>query len=339
MSVSVREVADDAGVSVGTVSNVLNRPEKVAPATVARVQASITRLGFVRNDAARQLRAGRSRTIGLVVLDIRNPFFAEVVRGAEERADEHGLSVLVANSDERADREATHLDLFEEQRVTGVLVTPVSESLPRLARMQERGTPAVLVDRESQDGRFASVAVDDIEGGRIATEHLLAVGRRRIAFVGGPLTLRQVSDRLSGAQEAAAAAGAPLELLATSALTVEEGRRAGRQILERRPADRPDAVFAANDLLALGVLQSLVMTGDARVPEDVALIGYDDIDFAAAAVIPLSSIRQPAALIGSTAVDLLLRGQQEASTVPEHVLFRPELVPRASTLGPRAAGS
>ncbi|MPS75391.1 MAG: LacI family DNA-binding transcriptional regulator, partial [Microbacterium sp.] len=156
MAVSVREVAEDAGVSVGTVSNVLNRPEKVAAETVARVQASIDRLGFVRNDAARQLRAGRSRTIGLVVLDIRNPFFAEVIRGAEERADQHGLSVLVANSDEKQEREAMHLDLFEEQRVTGVLVTPVAESLPRLARMHERGTHAVLVDRESQDERFAS---------------------------------------------------------------------------------------------------------------------------------------------------------------------------------------
>lgn len=333
MAVSVRDVAEDAGVSVGTVSNVLNRPEKVSPDTVTRVQASISRLGFVRNDAARQLRAGRSRTIGLVVLDIRNPFFAEIIRGAEERADEHGLSVLVANSDEKQEREAMHLDLFEEQRVTGVLVTPVSESLPRLAQMHERGTHAVLVDRESHDERFASVAVDDVEGGRIALEHLLSVGRRRIAFVGGPVSLRQVSDRLSGAQAAAAAAGVGLEFLATSALTVDEGRRAGTQILDRPADSRPDAVFAANDLLALGILQSLVMTGDARVPEDIALVGYDDIDFAAAAVIPLSSVRQPAALIGSTAVDLLLRGQGESAPAREHVLFRPELVARASTLG------
>ncbi|WEK62064.1 MAG: LacI family DNA-binding transcriptional regulator [Candidatus Microbacterium colombiense] len=333
MAVSVREVAEDAGVSVGTVSNVLNRPEKVNPDTVARVQASIARLGFVRNDAARQLRAGRSRTIGLVVLDIRNPFFAEIARGAEERADEFGLSVLVANSDEKQLREARHLDLFEEQRVTGVLVTPVSESLPRLAQMQDRGTPAVLVDRESQDGRFASVAVDDVEGGRVAVEHLLAVGRTRIAFVGGPVALRQVADRLSGAQAAASAAGVGVEFVASVALTVEEGRRVGQQILDRAPAARPDAIFAANDLLALGILQSLVMTGDARVPEDIALIGYDDIDFAAAAVIPLSSVRQPAALIGSTAVDLLLRSQREQEPVREHVLFRPELVARASTLG------
>lgn len=339
MAVSVRDVADDAGVSVGTVSNVLNRPEKVAPETVARVQASIERLGFVRNDAARQLRAGRSRTIGLIVLDVRNPFFTEVARGAEERAAEHGLSVLLANSDEKQHREATYLDLFEEQRMFGVLVTPVAENLPRLRRMQERGIPTVLVDRESHDAAFASVAVDDVEGGRIAAEHLLSIGRRRIAFVGGPVSIRQVSDRLAGAQAAVAAGGGRLEFIGTDALTVEEGRRVGEGIRDRSPADRPDAIFAANDLLALGALQSLVMSPSAgegsrtvRVPEDIALIGYDDIDFSAAAVIPLSSVRQPAALIGSTAVDLLLE-QQQGARPREHVVFQPVLVVRASTAG------
>ncbi|WP_144876775.1 LacI family DNA-binding transcriptional regulator [Microbacterium sp. 1.5R] len=333
MAVSIREVAERAGVSVGTVSNVLNRPEKVSADTVERVHAAIDLLGFVRNDAARQLRAGRSRTIGLVVLDVRNPFFAEIARGAEERADAHGLAVLVANSDEKAEREARHLDLFEEQRVAGVLVTPVGESAQRLERMQERGTPIVLVDRESQDSRFAAVAVDDIEGGRVAMQHLLEMGRRRVAFVGGPVTLRQVSDRLRGAQAVAGEAGVGLEFIATAALTVEEGRRAGRQILDRVAGQRPDAVFAANDLLALGVLQSLVMTGDARVPQDIALIGYDDIDFAAAAVIPLSSVRQPAALIGSTAVDLLLAGARGEAPDAEKAIFRPELIARASTRG------
>lgn len=329
--VSVRDVAVAASVSVGTVSNVLNRPDKVAPDTVARVHAAIAELGFVRNDAARQLRAGRSRTIGLVVLDIRNPFFAEVVRGAEERADDYGLSVLVANSDEKMQREATYIDLFEEQRVAGVLITPIADAMPRLLQLRERGTPAVLVDRESHDARFPSVAVDDLEGGRIAAEHLLDSGRTRLAFVGGPASLRQVTDRLNGAQEAAVRRRQAIEFIETAALTVEDGRRAGQWILDRAPADRPDAIFAANDLVALGILQSLVMTGDVRVPEDIALVGYDDIDFAAAAVIPLTSVRQPAALIGSTAVDLLLSGREGGVASDERVQFRPELVARASS--------
>ncbi len=124
MAVSVRDVAAAASVSVGTVSNVLNRPEKVAPGTVERVLAAIDELGFVRNDAARQLRAGRSRSIGLVVLDVRNPFFTEVARGAEDRAAEDGMTILLGNSDENADRERSYLDLFEEQRVHGVLISP-----------------------------------------------------------------------------------------------------------------------------------------------------------------------------------------------------------------------
>lgn len=335
MAVSVKDVAAAAGVSVGTVSNVLNRPDRVSPETVQRVTAAIDELGFVRNDAARQLRAGRSRSIGLVVLDVRNPFFTEVARGAEERAGAHGLSVLLANSDEKQEREATYLDLFEEQRVFGVLVTPVAENLPRLVRMRDRGIPTVLVDRESHDASFASVAVDDVEGGRLAAEHLLAIGRRRIAFVGGPIAIRQVADRLAGAQAAIAARGGELEFIGTDALTVDEGRRAGSLILAREASRRPDAIFAANDLLALGILQSLVMTGDVRVPDDVALIGYDDIDFSAAAVIPLSSIRQPAALIGSTAIDLLLELQSEPARPREHIVFRPELVVRSSTLATR----
>ncbi|WP_159500273.1 LacI family DNA-binding transcriptional regulator [Microbacterium sp. 18062] len=334
MSVSVRDVAERASVSVGTVSNVLNRPEKVAPATVERVMRAIDELGFVRNDAARQLRAGRSRTIGLVVLDARNPFFADVASGAEGRAAGRGLAVLLANSDETSAREDTYLSLFEEQRAFGVLVTPVSEDLRRLRRLRERGIPVVLVDRESSDATFPSVSVDDVAGGRLAAQHLLDLGRQRLAFVGGPAGIRQVADRLRGAQQAVAATpGAILEPVVTRSLTVQEGREVGRRLRERPPGERPDAVFAANDLLALGILQSLVMVGDLRVPEDIALIGYDDIDFASAAVVPLSSIRQPASLLGETAVDLLLREVAEPESSHERsIRFRPELVVRASTL-------
>ncbi len=333
MAVSVRDVAEAAGVSVGTVSNVLNHPEKVSPETVDRVRATITELGFVRNDAARQLRAGRSRTIGLVVLDLRNPFFTEVARGAEQRAAERGLSVLVANSDDDTAREGTHLDLFEQQRAFGVLITPVGEGLGRLTGLRDRGIQSVLVDRESPDGDIASVAVDDVEGGRLAAAHLLEIGRRRLAFVSGPHAIRQVADRLEGARAAVAAVpDATLEVIEQPTLTVLDGRAAGETILARVPAERPDAVFAANDLLAVGLLQAFAIMGGARVPDDIALIGYDDIDFAAATVVPLSSIRQPARLIGATAVDLLLE-EVDASQGGRVVRFQPELVVRESTAG------
>ncbi|QYF73478.1 LacI family DNA-binding transcriptional regulator [Cryobacterium sp. PAMC25264] len=334
-SISVRDVAAEAGVSVGTVSNVLNRPDKVSAGTVSRVHAAIELLGFVRNDAARQLRAGRSRSIGLVVLDVGNPFFTDLARGAEDRAAQAGLTVLLGNSDETAARESAYLDLFEEQRVHGVLISPLGDSGEQLSRLRRRGTPTVLVDRQTEDRSFSSVAVDDVAGGHLAARHLIEVGRSRLAFVGGPRGIRQVSDRLDGARAAVAEnAGVSLETVETGSLTVLEGRRVGQALLARRPEDRPDAIFAANDLLALGLLQALNMSGDIRVPDEIALIGYDDIAFASAAVVPLSSIRQPSALIGFTAVDLLLREAEAGdSFVPEQIVFQPELVVRASTAG------
>ncbi|WP_194397320.1 LacI family DNA-binding transcriptional regulator [Microbacterium atlanticum] len=331
MSVSVKDVAALAQVSVGTVSNVLNRPGKVSAATVQRVQAAIDELGFVRNDAARQLRAGRSRSIGLVVLDVGNPFFTDVARGAERRAAESDLSILLGNSDDDESRETGYLDLFEEQRVQGVLITPVHDVSARLVRLRSRGIPAVLVDRPSDSGEFSSVAVDDVAGGYLAVRHLLDTGRRRIAFVGGPLTTRQVTDRLAGARRAIGEnPDASLDVIETTALTVLEGRAAGERLRGREPGDRPDAVFAANDLLAVGVLQALVMLGSISVPDDVAIIGYDDIDFASAAVVPLSSIRQPSELIGRRAVDLLLAAVDGADSA-QQIVFQPELIVRSST--------
>ncbi|MDF2507458.1 MAG: LacI family transcriptional regulator [Microbacterium sp.] len=335
MAVSVRDVAAAAGVSVGTVSNVLNQPDKVAATTVERVQTVIAELGFVRNDAARQLRAGRSRSIGLVVPDAGNPFFADVARGAEARADEDALAVLLGNSDENAAREDNYLDLFREQRVNGVLITPASDDTDKLLRVQASGIPVVLVDREVPGSTFCSVSVDDVEGGFLAARHLLQIGRRRLAFVGGPEGITQVAQRLDGARRAVAEVpGATLEVIRMPALTVLHGRAAGEEIAARDVGERPDAVFAANDLLAVGTLQALTLMRTIRVPEDIALVGYDDIDFATAAVVPLTSVRQPAQLIGRTAVELLLRSISEPDGDYERrVRFRPELIVRQSTAG------
>ena len=193
----------------------------------------------------------------------------------------------------------------------------------------------VLVDRRGEGSPFSSVAVDDVAGGRLACEHLCAIGRRRIAFIGGPANLHQVADRLRGARKAVAEVqDAELEVITTGALSVLAGRAAGEGIGSRPAADRPDAIFCANDLLAIGVLQALTMLGDVSVPGDIALIGYDDIDFAQSAVVPLSSIRQPSGQLGTHAVDLLLAETDRAPGAgPEHILFQPELVARASTVG------
>jgi len=327
---SIRDVAARAGVSVGTVSNVLNDSPRVSPGARAKVRSAIADLGYVRNDAARQLRAGRSTTVGLVVLDVRNPFFTDVARGAEDEAAQHGLSVILGNSDEDEGRESAYLDLFQEQRVRGILISPYGDIEPRLRRLREQGVPVVLVDRESRDAAISSVSVDDVAGGRLAVAHLLATGDRRIAFAGGPHGIRQVSDRLDGARAAVAEVpGASLEVLPTQALTVLDGRRLGEQLLAGR--ELPDAIFAANDLVAVGLLQALVMSGSVRVPADIRLIGFDDIDFAGAAVVPLSSIRQPRHEIGATALRILREEAADPGLAPRRIVFQPELVERTST--------
>lgn len=331
MAVGVKDVAAAAGVSVGTVSNVLNQPERVSAGTVERVQQAIRDLGFVRNDAARQLRAGRSRSIGLVVPDIGNPFFAEVARGAEDRAADAGMTVLLGNSDERDERQVAHLELFQEQRVNGVLLTPASDDLAAVHRFAAGGTPVILVDREVEEGVLPSVSVDDVEGGRLAAEHLLAGGRRRLAFVGGPQSVQQVADRLRGVRAAVAAhPDASLEVIEQSALTVLQGRAAGETLAARPATQQPDAVFAANDLLAVGLLQAFSFVSGIRVPEDIAMVGYDDIDFASATIVPLSSVRQPARLLGWTGVDLLLK-ELDGVEHDRRVRFQPELVVRESS--------
>jgi LacI family transcriptional regulator len=328
---SIQEVARHAGVAVGTVSNVLNRPEVVAENTRRRVLDAIEELGFVRNESARQLRTGRSRTLGLVVLDVANPFFTDVARGVETLADEVGSVVMLCNSNEDAERESRHLELLLEQRAQGVLITPVDGGNPRIERLIDHGVPVVLVDRGSGRSNRCSVAVNDVLGGRIAVEHLLERGHRRIAFVGGPASIPQVSDRHTGSEEVAAAAGAEIVVVETHSLQVAEGRRAGRHVAELPADQRPTAVFCANDLLALGVLQEMTRQ-HLRVPEDVAIVGYDDIDFASAAAVPLSSVRQPREQLGRTAAQLLI---EEVTDGERHrhrqVVFEPELVVRESS--------
>ena len=324
MAISVRDVAKAAGVSVGTVSNVLNTPDKVADKTVEKVQAAIDKLGFVRNDAARQLRAGKSRSIGLVVLDVRNPFFTDLARGAEDAARDVNMSVLLANSDEIAERELAMLGLFEEQRVHGVLVTPVSDDLEPFKKARDRGTPIVLVDRKSRDKNFSSVSVDDVAGGYLAIKHLISLGRKKILFAGGPIGIQQVSDRLKGAQKAIAEhADVSLEVVSCKSLTVFEGRAVGEVI-----------VFAANDLVAIGIMQVCLNQPGCSIPKDLSLIGYDDIAFASTAIVALTSIRQPTHEMGAKAVELLMDIAQDGDAKPRvrHIEFQPELVVRDSTV-------
>ncbi|MEV6318735.1 LacI family DNA-binding transcriptional regulator [Streptomyces sp. NPDC051776] len=335
--VSIKDVARQAGVSVGTVSNVINRPDTVSEVTRTRVLSAIDRLGYVRSESARQLRAGRSRIMALLVLDMGNPFFVDVARGAERAARAAGLGVMVCNSGESPSEEADYLALFAEQRVRGVMVTPADVTGRNLAAFRRHGIPLVFADRVAPSQEGCSVSVDDVMGGTLAVRHLVAGGHRRIAYVAGPMHLPQCRDRHTGALRAAAEAGLPAEsvtLVEAEHLDVQAGRDAGARLLGL--PDRPSAVFCANDLIALGVLQAMYAAG-VRVPDEVSIVGYDDIEFAAAATVPLTSVRQPAFRIGSTAARLLIEETGDAAGAHEHqkIVFRPELVVRASSL-PRA---
>lgn len=330
LSTNIKEVARMAGVSAGTVSNVLNHPHRVSETTRNRVHEAINKLGYVRNDTARQLRTGSSRQIAIVVLDVTNPFFTDVVRGAELAAEEQGVMVVVCNSGGSAEREERHLSLLQEQRVRGVLITPVDDTpTSRLEHLFAQRIPVVLVDRGTGWRNRCSVAVDDVQGGRLAARHLIERGHRHIAFAGGPLGVPQVADRHQGFCQAAAEVR--VTTIITSTLSVRCGHEVAERLAALPPADRPTAVFCANDLLALGMLQAVTRYG-LRVPQDVAIVGYDDIEFAAAATIPLSSIRQPREQLGRTATALLL-DEITAGAAHKHrqVIFQPELVVRASS--------
>jgi LacI family transcriptional regulator len=331
----IKDVAQRAGVSVGTVSNVLNRPGAVRERTRQRVLDAIAELGFVRNESARQLRNGQSRTLAYVIFDPSNPFFTDVGKGAEEAARAAGLLLYLCNSDGDPEREGEHLDTLLEQRVRGILITPIDHHAERLSALPSLGIPVVLVDRATDDPTACcSVAVDDVEGGDLAVTHLLELGHSSIGFVGGPASTVQVADRLAGAHRALRRAGRPadqLTVIDTAGLTIAEGRHAGQRVVGMPARRRPTAAFCANDLLALGFLQQMTQH-DVAVPDEMAIVGYDDIEFAGAAAVPLTSVRQPRHELGRRAAQLLL---EEAAGgeghVHQQVQFTPELIVRASS--------
>jgi LacI family transcriptional regulator len=330
MASSIKDVALRAGVALGTVSNVLNHPERVSKVTFEKVTRAIEDLDYVRNDAARQLRAGQSRAIGLIVLDAINPFFADIARGVEETALGFGYSVLMGNSAGETTREDRYIELFEEQRVRGLLISPFGNVEDKLLKLKKSGVDSVLVDRVSKNNDFSSVSVDDAAGGMMAIKHLMDMGRRKIAFVGGPLIIHQVADRLAGANRILEPLSKRVTVFETSALSILEGRRVGTEIADLPESRRPDGIFAANDLVALGLLQALVVVAGMKVPEDISIIGYDDIGYSSSAIVPLTSISQPSEIMGSTAVNLLLQAGQ-GSMPAQQVVFQPALVKRQST--------
>jgi LacI family transcriptional regulator len=332
--VSIKEVARLAGVSVGTVSHVLNGKQSVAPELRERVEKAIADLGYVRNASASQLRSARNTAIGIVVVDIANPFFTAVVRGAEVEAVARGYTPLLFNSDSLTAREDAHLRYLEEQRVRGVLMTPIAaaDRRERLDKLRSRGTPVVLCNEPADRLDVCSVSVDDVLGGELAGRHLLDIGRSRIVYVGVRSYFRPFDERLAGlrravASHARATEGSRVDVIAGHTLEPDVVSEKIDELLVLRP----DAVFCANDVAALTVLRGLLRRG-VRVPDDIAVVGYDDVAFAALSPVPLTSIRQPAYEIGRSAAQMLVEECSGGPHTHQQVVFSPELVVRESTV-------
>jgi DNA-binding LacI/PurR family transcriptional regulator len=317
-------------VSTATVSRALNGTGQIAPATRATIDAAVEQLGYRPNTIARSLVTKSTQTIAFLLPDITNPFYAALVSGIQQYALSHGHTMLLCTTEGDAEREEQYLSLLRAKQVDGALVDGLVLPPDRIARFVEDGFPIVCLDRDIDSNAIPLVQVDNRLGGRLATQHLIDLGHDRIAHVTGARTLRISEDRLAGFRDALAAIGVTPDprLVAEGGFTEEGGYDATRTLLET--GEEFTAVFAANDLSALGVLHALAESGR-RVPEDVSVVGFDDLRLSAYTTPPLTTIRQPAAEIGQRATELLIDLTHGRRVRKLRHLLEPELVVRAST--------
>jgi DNA-binding LacI/PurR family transcriptional regulator len=332
----LRDVAARAGVSIKTVSNVVNGYVHVAPETRARVQAAIEALGYVPNLAARQLRGGRSGVIALAVPELPAPNFAELAGLIVEAAERHRWTVLIDQTDGRADRERDLLAGLRRHAIDGLIFSPSALSGEEV--VGAGGPPTVLLGARAGPGLADHVTVDNVAAGADAARHLHELGRRRIGLIGGSNTLRGVeaAQRLTGFRDALADLGHSFDpALATGVcrLSRSEGASAMSRLLDQ--PHPPDAVFCVNDLLALGALRTLLERG-LDVPGEVAVIGFDDIEDGRFGTPTLSTIAPDTPRIAQLAVDLLAERLTEgpaATGPPRELRVEHRLLARESTLG------
>lgn len=301
----------------------------MAEATRARVQEAIDELGFVRNESARRLRQGHSRTLGVVIEDVANPYFTDVAKGAEAAMNADGFDAVLCTSDGSAGKEQRCLDFLEEQRVSGVLITPVDLRSNRVARLRARGMSVVLLDHRLGGVDICFARVDHAAGGDIAISHLVGLGHSRIALATASVEPEPCRERREGAAAALKRVdGASMVTLYQPALTATAGQEAAHRLLDLSPA--PSAVFCANDLLAIGVVNELMRLG-VKVPAEMAVVGYDDIELAATAAIPLTTVRQPRHALGWAAAELAIAEATDGETHDhQQLVLTPDLVVRES---------
>jgi LacI family transcriptional regulator len=327
---TMNDVAHLAGVSKSTVSHVINETRYVEPDTRDRVLKAIEELGYRLSAAARSLTTNRTDTIGVIISDIANPFFGEVVRGIEGIMGPADYGLILCNTDEVLEREAHYLNLLLRQRVDGIIAAATSHKWEVLEQASVQNMPLVFLDRTFDGIKYLPfVGVDNQRGAYIGTKHLIEGGTRRLGIVAGFQRLSTMRDRLAGFHQALEEYNLclPDEWIALSRLSVEDGRKAATQILSL--PNRPDGLLISNNYLSLGTLLALQDLG-LQCPDDISLVGFDDPSWAAVSCPPLTVVRQPSTRLGQTAAQIMLdliNGKQ----VPEpQVMLDCELVVRQS---------
>lgn len=312
---TIYDVAARAGVSAATVSRVLNGSGTVAPELVRRVRDAVKDLDYRPNGVARNLRRRATRVWGLIISDIGNPFFTALVRGVEDAAHEAGYSLVLCNSDEILAKERSYIQVAVDEQMAGVILTPSSEADSDLTPLLERSIPVVAVDRRLHRHDVDTVVGDNVRGARLATEHLVDSGCRRIACITGPTKTTTAQERLEGYREALAAAGIPQEgeLVVIENFKEDGGYDGATRLLDLK--NPPDGLFVANNLMTVGALGALVDRG-VEVPRDLLIVGFDDIPWAKLTRPRLTTVDQPTYQMGMDAGRLLadrLRGNKGPS--------------------------
>jgi LacI family transcriptional regulator len=336
-SVTLRDVARAARVHPGTVSRALNAETRglVNEETAERVIRAAEELGYRPNPIARGLKTNRSFTVGVLVPDLTNPLFPPIVRGIEDRLGVAGYTSLIANTDNDPDRERQDFEAMRARQVDGFITATARLDRDFVAETEGIEQPIVLVNRRLEDESLPAVSADDREGARLAVEHVAALGHRRIAHLGGPQALSTGHQRRIGFAEAMAGAGLEVDERAVrfaSAFTEAEGARVCGELLDAAPSIT--AIVAANDLLALGCYDVLAERG-LRCPEDVSVVGFNDMPFADRFDPPLTTVRIPHREIGAAAADLLLERLSDGGHPPRQLLLATSFAARRSTAPPR----
>ncbi len=331
---NIQDVARHAGVSISTVSRVLNGNARVNNDLKKRVDVSVEALSYQPNPAARSLRTNRSRIIGLLISDIQNPFFMGLIRGVEDQALQHEYSLILCNSNESPQREQQYLNILWAERVAGAIIVPTREHLEAesLRRFRERGIPIVAVDRAVKDKSIDSVLVDNVRGAREAVTHLIANGYRRIGVITGPTTITTGRERLEGYTQALSAAGIARDpaLEYNGTFKAESGQAFAEKLLDLTPG--VEAIFAGNNLMTLGVLKA-IQARNLRVPEDIAVVGYDEIAWAELGSVALTTVIQPVYELGTTAALRLFQRLQDPTVQSrQEITLAPSLRIRGSSL-------